>query len=46
MALIGSKDWVAEAPVSRMVSLVVIGGPSAPWVGWEAMIAIQFFALY
>jgi hypothetical protein len=29
---------VAEAPVSKMVSLVVIGGPSAPWVVWEVMV--------
>lgn len=38
MLLIGSKDWVAEAPVSRMASLVGTGGPAAPWVVWEAML--------
>ena len=37
MALMGSKDWVAEAPVSRMVSLVVTGGPVAPWIVCDVM---------
>ena len=37
MALMGSKDWVAEAPVSRMVSLVVTGGTVAPWVVCDVM---------
>lgn len=33
----GPKDWVAAAPLSRMVSLVAFGGPVAPWVVWEAI---------
>lgn len=28
----GLKDWVADAPVSRILSLIVGGGPAAPWV--------------
>ena len=41
MTLIGSKYWVAEAPVSKTVSLVATGGPAAPCVFWEVMAAIQ-----
>lgn len=39
MALIGWKSCVAEAPVSRTASLVVLGGPVAPWVVSVAMIS-------
>lgn len=33
---------MAEAPVSRTASLVVLGGPWAPCVVWEAMAAGVF----
>jgi hypothetical protein len=37
MALIGSKDWVVEAPVSRILFLVLIGEPVAPCVEWKSI---------
>jgi hypothetical protein len=36
----GPKAWIAAAPVSRMFSLVALGGPVAPWVVWEVMIVL------
>lgn len=40
MAFTGSKDWVTEAPVSRMASLVVLGGPVAPCVFWSVILRV------